>query len=226
MINSFPADEYLRAFRRVFQDANGEQLDYKIINDLLVVEYQDNSFVIAHYNDFNEVIKSYFDGRRFDKILLLPVQLWDELIKNELEGVSISDWLTRLYGEWKIYWERKKSEKADLTFLNQEREDSWKELQVLFSVLSVEGSEALVKAACGINDRELIPIVAFAIKAHYTYDFYDEFLSDCILTLTEKCQVYLSNGGRFDCVVLGDLDKKPFFIYNSDHKKTNNYDLN
>jgi len=221
MINSFPADEYLRAFRRVFQDANGEQLDYKIINDLLVVEYQDNSFVIAHYNDFIDVVKSYFDAQRFDKILLLPVQVWDELIKNELEGLSTSDWLTSLYREWKIYWDQNKSDKVNQVFFNQERENSWKDLQVLFNVLSIEGSSALVKGACGINDRLLIPMIAFAIKAHYTVDFYDDFLSDCILTLTEKCHIYLAGGGRFECVVLEDLDTKPFFIYNTEPNKAN-----
>src|SRR4051812_19296955 len=180
MKKSIPTDDYVRPFYKLFPDADTAEVNCKLINDKFIVEYERARYVVAHYNDFYETLKSYFDSDSYDEILLLPVQLRDELIKNELEDLSNTDWLTSLFREWKNYWEQSRSKKNDFK-IDKQREDSWKELQVLFTALSFEGSPCLVKVACGINDKELIPILAFVIKDHYTVEFYDDFLSDCIL---------------------------------------------
>src|SRR4051794_25038109 len=195
MKKSIAADYYMSAFYKLFPYAYAAMPDYKIVDEKFIVEYERERFVVAHYNDFYETLKSYLDGDGYDKVLLLPVQLWDELVKSELEDLSNTEWLTSLYREWKNYWEQSRSEK-NYFIIDKQREDSWKELQVLFTALSFEGSPCLVKAACRINDTVLIPIIAFAIKSHYTVDFYDDFLSDCILSLTQKCGLYISGGGR------------------------------
>src|SRR4051794_27166504 len=111
MEKSIAADDYLRSFYKLFPVADTAELNFQQINDKFIVEYARQHYIVAHYNDFYKALKSYFDDYSYDEISLLPAQLWDELIKGELEDLSNTDWLTNLYREWKNYWKQSELKK-------------------------------------------------------------------------------------------------------------------
>jgi hypothetical protein len=118
--------------------------------------------------------------------------------------------------QWRIYWDYKQENIiGGEARQGKLRQRSWADLQILFATIRLDNQE-LISSASNINDSDLVPIVALAIKDQYENEV--EFYDDCMEFLVDNPELLTAvETGETVLLNVGKQTKEPFLIYNPMH---------
>jgi hypothetical protein len=205
---------YLQAFLK-FSNANLNELRYKPFDGHLLVEYEGETFMVSHANDFKNDYKFYFEHLSYSEIYTqTPEQLWNYFL-NELCDLEIEDLIVEIFRSWETYWVAQKNEiKGGKKRYELMRNESFQGLQVFFKTLQINKTNA-IKNTTAIDDTELIPIIA--VTFYNQYNDKDLFYEVCIRYIISNGKEIITDGETFQCVCIqneSSNSEECYYIYN------------
>lgn len=207
---------YLKAFLK-FSNANLDELRYKTFDGHLLVEYDGETYMVSHTNDFKNDYKHYFEKNSYMEIYTqTPEQLWNYFL-NEVSDLKIDDLIIEIFRSWQTYWVAQKDEiKGGEKRYERMRNESHQGLQVFFKTLQINKTNA-IKNTTAIDDTQLIPILAIAFYNQYNDHDKDIFYEKCIRYIIKNGKEIITDGDTFQCVRLHDESSnsdESYYIYN------------
>lgn len=206
-----PAREYLAAFVQHAGCTLGE-VQAKRHQSHVIVVYEGATYQVSHADDFKDDLQDYFERHSYEEIYSeVHTDLWDKMVR-ERPGTSVEQWIVLLYQEWRLYWHYRHELMDNERWYYLQKEDSWKDLQVLFEVLK-QDKYSVSRYAEAIEAVDLVPIVAMAIQKQY--DDPEEFLQTCVEHLIDNGEQWLSMDGCWAAVDVPDAHRawQTYYIY-------------
>ncbi len=213
MATAHPIQDYVRAFQQ-YTGASDQEFQYERRFNDVVFLYKNVTYMMSRLDDFKETYRAYFTEGGYNEIYCqIPEQLWDVML-NDYIDMEPNEFVVELYRQWTIFWAKENKQMMGSEQVKEElRRKSWENLIIFLEAYKLDPTQA-VRSACGINDKELIPMIALVLKEQY--DNLEDFLNDCIDALVVHCGEFMAMGGTFDAIPLitvgGEIEN--FYIYN------------
>lgn len=180
----------------------------------VLVKFEDRVYRISHSADLEADYRDWFTYGHDLLFTELPAGLWDDFF-DHLDPF-LDNFLIDLYEGWKSYWQRQAAiyERTEQYPVSMDKAHTHFEL--LCEKLRKQDGRP-VELAWEIDDLQLLPVVALAVKRHYGNDH--GFYRVCAAWMTSKYQDQLGDGQLFAAFLVpvpGEDEPQAFFIYSVD----------
>lgn len=200
--------EYIQAFLQ-YSGASKKEIKYTENEYGVIFLHNGNSYQVSKFEDFCKEYKDYFDNNQLDEIYTQTHEgVWQAMLR---EGyISENELIVSLYHQWTENWYKRRQENdRKLNTDNTALERSWRELQIMFTIISNNINEAIEMA--NKLDVNIISMIAIAIKNQFEDE--GDFYTEAITILLENGESFVTYGDVFELVDLNDSDNI-FYIYN------------
>jgi hypothetical protein len=211
-IGKYPTSDYIAAFCN-YAECEESQIQIKRLEGHAVVLHKGSTYMVSAYDDLVSDYRAYFEGGNYGEIYTQTHEgVFAEMLKEDVE-ITAGELIIGIFAHWQSYWEEHKQEVNGEALYQRLRQKSWEELLILIETIKVEPLEVVRHGSA--LDLIFVPMIAYVIRDHYKDP--EEFYQDAINILIENGENWLTMGGTFESVFLGeedDDDSKAFYIYN------------
>ncbi|MDB5158782.1 MAG: hypothetical protein JWR50_3489 [Mucilaginibacter sp.] len=211
-LHTHPLSAYAAAFRE-YADIDHDEFEIRSYGEHALVHYQDEVYQVSHFHDIAKTCQSYFRHNDYGAVIYtaFPTELWTYFLKNKV-NLHADDLIIELYQSCKHSWEGPVCQRD---YPNDFREQYFEEFkQLAGELLNLSGP--IVRKAIDLDDHELLPLVARAIKSLYKNE--DDFFTDCASIMTHNFQECFGNGDVFEMINLNPYQYPPedtYYIYST-----------
>ncbi len=206
--------EYYAAILAEFAKVKIDELKLDANGNHALFRFQGKVHLISHSADIEADYRKWFACNHDLLFTELPSELWNDFL-NHMNPFS-DDFLIDLYESWKIYWAQQALiyEQAEQYAASMDKAHN--RFELLCEKLRKRYGRP-VELAWEIDDLQLVPVVALAVKRHYDNDA--DFYRTCVAWMTSKYHDQLGDGFMFTpfLVPVSGYDKpQAFFVYTID----------
>lgn len=208
--------DYIAAFCQ-YAGCEENEIQIKRLDGHGVVLYNNETFMVSHYDDLVDDYRSYFERESYDEIYTQTHEgIFAQMLIDEVE-LTPNELITGIYRKWYVYWNKQKEKISREEHYQTLRRESWEQLLILIETIKVNHLE-VVKNGDAL-DLIFIPMIALVIRDQYEDP--EDFYQVAIDILVENGANWLTMGDTFEEIFLGDDDddvdddtQGPFYIYN------------
>ncbi len=206
----FVKEFYVEAFARFTNSVDGD-FELRADGHHALAKFKYATYRISHSKDLAADYEEWFTSGHDLLFTEIPAGLWNDFLVN-MDPFK-DDFLIDLYESWKTYWEHQAGIYDKHERYAAEMDNAHQHFELLCEKLSIQDGLP-VELAWEIDDQQLLPVVALAVKRHYRND--PEFFYKCATLMSSKYKDQLGNGHVFgDIMILmpGYTNHQPFYIY-------------
>ena len=166
---------------------------------------------VSHSGDFAAEYRDWFNRGHDLLFTEFPAELWNCFLDHMKP--SADDFLIDLYEAWKDYWHGQAETYEKPENYARDMDLAHTRFELLCDKLRRQEGRP-VELAWEIDDIQLLPVVALAVKKHYHDD--TDFYRACAAWMTSKYQDQVGDGLVFSAYLLpmpGFDSPQAFFIY-------------
>jgi hypothetical protein len=216
-VEKYSTKDYVTAFCEALNVSPEEILIERSEDSHAYVKHQDQNYMVSSFDDFVNNFRDYFEKDSYDEIYtMIHCYLWQDVINDYGLKITVREWTTGIYLEWRRYWSNKREQKGlKPEHIEKVQNSSLLDLQMFISAIQADPA-SVVQSAIEIDELHFVPLIAYVLKSKYGEDS-DEFYHDCVLAMVERGLDRLGDK-YFESVVLNQESEEDlsFYVYDTE----------